>query len=142
MELLFAEHLFGLLAAAYQVGHDLLSRAKGHVLINLEALRRNFGGDLVRESLELSEDDTIVVLELHLLSQLHTLLAGLVVVRRHKEHVLLAHVADDVLHVIIVARVGLLDGVPHWGLNASLCGKLALLIHVGATDQLDAKVVA
>ena len=44
------------------------------------------------------------------------------------------------LHGFVVALVGVFDAVPHRRLDTLFCCQLALLIHVGAADQLDSQI--
>ena len=90
----------------------------------------------------MAKNDAVVALEVELFGEAHAAVARLVVVRGDEEHVLLGHVADDVLHRVVVAGMSVLDAVPDWGLKAILGGEGPLLIHIGATDQLDAEVEA
>ena len=59
--MLFAEDLSALLAASDQIWHNLLSWAKWHIFVDLEALLSDIAGDLVRESDELAEANAVCV---------------------------------------------------------------------------------
>jgi hypothetical protein len=141
LELLFAEHLAALLATAHEVRHHLLGRSKGQILIDRKALARQLTRDLVRETSELTEAHPLEIFKATLGRQALGDVASLDVVRGHEDHVLLLHVLDDVLHAVIVTLMSAFNVIPDWGLVALLGSQSALLIHIGAADQLDAQVV-
>ena len=63
------------------------------------------------------------------------------VMRGHDDYVCLLQVDERVLHAVVVAGVRVLDAVPYRTLEAALSSQLALLVHVGSSDQLKADVV-
>ena len=128
------------LTTSNQVGHHLLSGAEWQVLVDIEALSGDVTCHLVGETLELAKADAVLVLEVHLFGQVHGQLDGVAVVACHEEGVGGSHFAENVTHSVIVASVGVLEGVPDGRLLAVLGRKLALFVHVGAADELDAQV--
>lgn len=141
LELLLAQDLATFLAAAHKVGHDLLGGAEGHILINLEAVSAQLASHLVGEAPQLAEHNTLTISQsLTVLQKISCDSDRLLVVRSNQDHIRLLHVGDDVGHVLIVALVGLFDRVEDWAFEAAFLSELTFLKHVGATDELHAKV--
>ena len=61
LEFLLTKHLSALLSASHQVWHDLLSRAKRHILVDFVAVLSELSSHLIGETSELSEADSLVL---------------------------------------------------------------------------------
>ena len=72
-----------------------------------------------------------------MLREVHAVL----VVRGEEDLVVRGHLRNDNFHVLVEALVRSLNVIEHRRLNALLCGKLALFVHIGASNHFDTKVV-
>ena len=106
--MLFAEYLPAFLAASDQIWHHLLSWAKWHIFVHLEALLSDITGDLVRESDELAEANAVRVFQPELFAQLHGHVAGVGVMGGNEDAVICLHAPHNVLEVLIITGVSLL----------------------------------
>ena len=142
LELLLSEHLFGFLASSDEIRHHCFRRSIWEVLVNFQVLvLGQFNGKLVTETFELGKSNSAVVnseFSNLILGDLHTVN----VMASHKEEGVLGQVLHHMLEVVVVALVSLLKRVPDGGLVMVLLGKLSLLVHVGSSNKLDAKVIA
>lgn len=133
---MLTEYLLGLLSSAYEVWHDLLGWAIRQVFVNFEVFLSKLSGDLVGESFELAESDSVVTeasLTYHLSGLVDT---GLVVGGDEKQTVFF-EMFDHVEHVVVVASMSLLNAGPDWRLLSVLLSESSFFIHVGASDELD-----
>lgn len=96
---------------------------------------------MVGEALQLAEAD-LVLLDAALFDYGFRLLYRVVVVRSDQHHVIFFEVVQHVFHTEVVVGVGCLDGIANWGLHSLVGCQGSLFIHVGASDQLNAEVVA
>ena len=140
--MLLSQDLATFLTASNEVRHDLFSRSERQILEDLEALGLNRRGDLVREASELAKSDSLRLLEPSLISEFHGDVTSVLVVRCDKDHVFVLHLRQQVLQVGVVTHVGVLNGIPHWGLSTFIGCEISFFIHVGSSDQFDAEVEA
>ena len=133
---MLTEYLLGLLSSAYEVWHDLLGWAIRQVFVNFEVFLSKLSGDLVGESFELAESDSVVT-EASLPYHLSGLIDSGLVVGGDEKQAVLFEMLDDVEHVLVVASMSLLDAGPDWRLISVLLSESSLFIHVGASDELD-----
>lgn len=97
---------------------------------------------LVRKSPELAEQNVRFRGEVGIRHQIFGEAYSLLVVRCEEDLVVLRHVGDDVLYVLIVARVSLIDGVKNGALKTLLLCDVSFFIHISATYHLHTKVKA
>lgn len=141
LELLLPQDLFGLLTSPDQVWYNSLRGTEKKILIDSIVLHGKRVRDLVGETLELAEADTLV-LDVQARDQLHSLLDRALVVRSNHEQPILIQVLQDVLHAPIVALMCFFNSVTDWRFYSLAGGNGPLLNHVGTSDKLNADVEA
>lgn len=67
---------------------------------------------------------------------------AVLVVAGNKHQALGSGSADGRRQALVVAGVGVLEVLAHWGLQTNLGGQFSLFSHVGASDQFKAEVVS
>jgi hypothetical protein len=128
------------LASTNEVRHDLLSWTIRQVFVNFEVFLGKLSSDLVGERFQLAESDSVVT-EASLAYQLSGLVDTRLIVRGNEKQAVLFKMFNNMKHVIVIAGMSLLNAVPNWGLVSVLLCESSLFIHVGASDELDTKVV-
>lgn len=140
LELLFPEDLLRFLASSDQIWHDVLSWSVWKILVYFELFLSKLTSNLVRESFELAETDSMVRNSL-LFDHVFGDIDAIHVVRGDEDHAVILTVFNGHLKAGIVTHMSVFEGVAHWRFQTNLFCKFTFFSEVGSSDKFETQVV-